>query len=156
MTTKKPIGRPSIFSTELASTICARLARGESVRTICKDPKMPCTATVFKWLANGKHLGFMDQYESARLDGLETLAEEILSIADAPVGLTVTGATDSGAVQKQRLQIDTRKWILSKLLPKKYGDLLGLDHKGDGLTLNVVTGVPESFASLEQKRSKNG
>ena len=64
--------------------------------------------------------------------------------------------TDSGAVQKQRLQIDTRKWILSKLLPKKYGDLLGLDHKGDGLTLNVVTGVPESFASLEQKRSKIG
>ena len=64
--------------------------------------------------------------------------------------------TDSGAVQKQRLQIDTRKWILSKLLPKKYGDLLGLDHKGDGLTLNVVTGVPESFASLEQRRLKIG
>ena len=63
---------------------------------------------------------------------------------------------DSGAVQKQRLQIDTRKWILSKLLPKKYGDLLGLDHKGDGLTLNVVTGVPESFASLEQRRLKIG
>ena len=63
---------------------------------------------------------------------------------------------DSGAVQKQRLQIDIRKWILSKLLPKKYGDLLGLDHKGDGLTLNVVTGVPESFASLEQKRLKIG
>ena len=63
---------------------------------------------------------------------------------------------DSGAVQKQRLQIDTRKWILSKLLPKKYGDLLGLDHKGDGITLNVVTGVPESFASLEQRRLKIG
>ena len=84
------------------------------------------------------------------------MSEEILEIADAPVALTLSGATDSGAVQKQRLQIDTRKWILSKLLPKKYGNLLGLDHKGDGLTLNVVTGVPESFASLEQKRSKIG
>ena len=102
---------------------------------------MPCTATVFKWLANGKHVGFVDQYESARLDGLEILAQEILSIADAPVGLNVAGATDSGAVQKQRLQIDSRKWILSKLLPKKYGDRVGIDHGGP-ISLTVVTGVP--------------
>ena len=132
------------------------MANGESVRTICKDESMPCSATLFKWLASKQCDGFSEQYEAAVHARLDAMSEEILEIADAPVALTLSGCTDSGAVQKQRLQIDTRKWILSKLLPKKYGDLLGLDHKGDGLTLNVVTGVPESFASLEQKRSKIG
>jgi hypothetical protein len=49
-----------------------------------------------------------------------------LAIADMPVGSTEHGATDSGAVQKQRLQVDTRKWLLSKIAPRKYGDKVTL------------------------------
>jgi hypothetical protein len=49
-----------------------------------------------------------------------------MAIADEPVGNTDSGATDSGAVAKQRLQVDTRKWMLSKLAPRKYGDRLEL------------------------------
>ena len=54
------------------------------------------------------------------------MAAETLAIADEPVGSTDSGATDSGAVQKQRLQVDTRKWLLSKLAPKRYGDKITL------------------------------
>lgn len=71
------------------------------------------------------------------------MADEIMEISDAPVGSTQTGATDSGAVQKQRLQVDTRKWLLSKLLPKKYGEKVDLNHQG-GFSLTVITGVPDA------------
>ena len=57
---------------------------------------------------------------------IEHIASETLAIADQPAGSTESGATDSGAVQKQRLQVDTRKWLLSKLAPKKYGDRMTL------------------------------
>ena len=39
------------------------------------------------------------------------------------------------ATNHRRLQIDTRKWLLSKLLPKKYGDKLEIsDNRADPLT----------------------
>jgi hypothetical protein len=60
------------------------------------------------------------------------------------------------AVQMRRLQIETRRWILSNLLPRNYCKQMGLDHQGDGFNFTVVTGVPESFASLGQKRLKIG
>ena len=52
------------------------------------------------------------------------------------------GRIDSGKVQQQRLQMDTRKWILSKQLAKKYGDKLDLAH-GGAVSLTVLTGVPQ-------------
>jgi hypothetical protein len=66
------------------------------------------------------------EYARAREDLHEVIAAEIVAIADQPVGSTESGATDTGAVQKQRLQVDTRKWLLSKLAPKKWGDKLEL------------------------------
>jgi hypothetical protein len=73
----------------------------------------------------------------------------------ALAGIIVAGGFIA-AVQMRRLQIETRRWILSKLLPRKYGDRMGLDHQGEGFNWTVVTAVPESFASLEQKRLKIG
>ena len=77
------------------------------------------------------------------------MAEDIIDIADTPkVGQkTVSKATglevtEGDMVDRSRLQVDARKWLLSKLAPKKYGDKVGVQHEG-GVTLNVVTGVPE-------------
>lgn len=64
------------------------------------------------------------EYARAREDLLEMMASDLLDIADRPVGSTESGATDSGAVADKKVQIDTRKWLLSKLAPKKYGDKL--------------------------------
>lgn len=58
------------------------------------------------------------------------MAEEALEIADDPVGSTDNGGTDAGAVAKQRLQVDTRKWMLSKLAPKKYGERTAMELTG--------------------------
>lgn len=119
------------------------MGEGESLRSITRDPAMPGMATVFRWLGDDRYASFREQYEKARVAGLEMMADEIMEISDAPVGSTQTGATDSGAVQKQRLQVDTRKWLLSKLLPKKYGEKVDLNHQG-GFSLTVITGVPDA------------
>ncbi|MEI7892010.1 MAG: hypothetical protein WCI05_02900 [Myxococcales bacterium] len=130
---KKPTGRPSSYSLATGGLICERLSEGESLRSICRDAGMPHIVTILRWLGDERYAGFRIQYAEARAAGLEHQADEILEIADAPVA-----AGDSAAVAKQRLQIDARKWTLSKLAPKKYGDsaVLSLGNK-DGETLKV-------------------
>jgi hypothetical protein len=122
-------GRPSDYSEELADLICTRIADGESVRAICADDDMPDKATVFRWLA--KHESFRDQYAQAKAAQAEHMADEILDIADdgsndwmerrAADGSTVE-VVNGEHIQRSRLRVDSRKWLLSKLLPKKYGD----------------------------------
>jgi hypothetical protein len=52
------------------------------------------------------------------------MVDELLEIADSEVPETGDGKKDWQAIQKHKLQVDTRKWLLSKLAPKKYGDKL--------------------------------
>ena len=129
MSAKKKTGRPAMYSPELADEILRRLEESESMVKICNSAGMPSRTTVFKWIETDK--SFADKYARAKDVGLEMMAEEMLKIADDPVGSTDTGATDSGAVQKQRLQVDTRKWLLSKLAPKKYGERTKVEHSGN-------------------------
>lgn len=62
---------------------------------------------------------------------------ELLDLVDEPVPLTPFGSLDSAAVNDKRLRVDTRKWLLCKMLPKVFGDKLDLSNNGgkfDGLT----------------------
>jgi hypothetical protein len=81
-------------------------------------------STFNDWLNDDTKLAA--DYARAREDLLEMMASDLLDIADRPVGSIESGATDSGAVADKKVQIDTRKWLLSKLAPKKYGDKLEL------------------------------
>lgn len=76
--------------------------------------------TFLRWCDEDSVLA--ERYAHAREELIERMADELLEISDRPVGTTDSGATDSGAVQDKRLQVDTRKWLLSKLAPKKYGE----------------------------------
>ena len=120
-----PGGRPTKFTQELADTICERIMNGESLRSIVSDADMPNRSSVHKWLAENKE--FSDQYARAKDNQADTLADEIMFIADT--------AED---VQKARLQVDTRKWIASKLKPKKYGDKMDVTSDGDKLEGLVI------------------
>lgn len=119
MATKKKTGRPSDYLPEVAADICSLLADGESLRSICKRPGMPNKATVFRWLRI--HKEFCDQYAKATDSRADAVFEEMLDIAD-------DAAEESAAVAKARLQIDTRKWVLSRMNPKKYGDRIQHDQ----------------------------
>lgn len=121
------MARPTIYSDELATTICARIASGESVRSICLDDDMPVKSTVMLWLIDGEHQFFSDQYAKARQIQAETLADELFDIADDGTNDWMKRAGKDGeeayilngeAVARSRLRVDTRKWFLSKVLPR--------------------------------------
>lgn len=139
MTAKKPRakgGRPSLFSDALAAKICGRLALGESLRSICRDAKMPNASTVFDWLA--KHEKFAEQYARAREAQADALADEITDIADdASNDWMERNQPDNPgwqfngeAARRSQIRIDARKWVASKLKPKKYGDKLSAELSG--------------------------
>lgn len=128
---KKKVGRPTTYTEQQAIVICARIAEGESLRSVCRDPLMPATSTVFQWL--GKQKVFADQYGDAMAARASALFDELLEIADD--GTNDYIQTEDGDkfnsehVQRSRLRIDTRKWVLSKMVPKKYNDkaIVGID-----------------------------
>jgi len=139
------MGRPSDYSEETAAEICGRLASGESLVKICRDDHMPSTVTVYRWL--GVNEAFRNIYASAREDQADTFADEIQQIADEPMigKKTTTKANgdvetvEGDMIEHRRLRVDARKWIASKLKPKKYGDRL--EHTGAGggpLVVEVV------------------
>lgn len=116
--------------------ICARLAAGETLRGICKGDDMPAHSTVISWCAAPE---FADQYARARQLGLDVLAEEMIEIADTcregvktKVGKDGVETVTGDMVDRSRLQIDARKWLLSKLRPDKYGDKLHQEVTGAG------------------------
>lgn len=122
------------YTTELADEIFRRLADGESLRAICRDAHMPSASTVRDWILADDE--FAGQYARARDKGLDAMAEEIIQIANTPVeGIKVTEKatgteiTRGDMIEHRRLQVDARKWYLSKLAPKRYGDRLEIDGK---------------------------
>lgn len=121
---KSNAGRKSEYDPVLAAEICTRISCGESLRQICMDPRMPVQSTVYLWLLQNKQ--FSENYARARDEQADTLADEIQAIADEPPAEIVddkgVSRTDSGWVTWQKNRIDARKWIASKLKPKKYGD----------------------------------
>jgi terminase small subunit-like protein len=135
-------GRPSIYSEVLTDEICQRLAEGESLRSICRDPVMPARSTVMLWLRNRK--GFSDHYAHAREMCCDYWADQIIDICDDSSNDWVErdGRTifNREHFERSRLRVDARKWLLSKLLPKKYGTRVRIDGNGrDGQPVGLRT-----------------
>jgi hypothetical protein len=149
---KRPVGHPSLFTTELGDEICNRIADGESLRAICEEADMPDKATVFRWLLAEEHKDFSNQYSRARDIQADVLFDEIHQIADTPQKGTKTvrrgegdnstvETTEADMIEHRRLQIDARKWLIGKMAPKKYGDKQTHEHAGpDGgpITLEAL------------------
>lgn len=64
------------------------------------------------------------QYAAARVDYIENIAQQVISISDEAPSRTDNNNVDTGDVQNKRLRVDSRKWLLSKLAPKLYGERL--------------------------------
>jgi hypothetical protein len=126
------MARPTDYSIEVTALICERLGLGESLRKICEDAEMPGKSTVMRWLHD--HAEFRDQYARAREAQAEYWAEEIIQISDDDQHDAVidpeTGATkqNSEFIARSRLRVDTRKWLMARMAPKKYGDKIDIDQ----------------------------
>jgi len=155
-------GRPSGYSSAVADKICSNMAAGISLNSTCKQTDMPSMTSVFKWL--GLHKEFADKYTKAMDSRARFLFEETLEIANTPHpgeritikeiaatrdkkaadGKTIKGKSATvekstvlvDMIEHRRLQVDTRKWILARMDPKKYGDRINNDVTG-----NVAIGI---------------
>lgn len=124
--------RPSSYSEDKAAEICGGLVSGKSLSEICEDEGMPDVSTVYRWIAANDT--FREMYTRAREDQADTLADQILKIADRPMAGIKTTTKANGDVETvegdmiehRRLMVESRKWIAAKLKPKKYSDKL--DH----------------------------
>jgi hypothetical protein len=139
----KLFGRPSIYNPELAAQICEHIAQGKSLRTIAEMEGMPHQATIMAWL-DGSHPDFSEQYARAREAQADKLAEEILAIADDGRSDTYLDAegnekTDSEVIQRSKLRVEARKWLASKMAPKKYGDKMAIGGADDLGPVQTVT-----------------
>ena len=138
-------GRPSEYSQDKADAICELLAMGYSLRTVCSEDSMPSAATVFKWMR--EHDEFLKQYEKAKQESTDAMAEDLLDIADDGTNDWITKTNKDGSeyeavnaevIARSRLRVDTRKWLMSKMKPKKYGEKLDVVSDGEKLEGLVI------------------
>lgn len=106
---------------ELAELVPEFMAEGVSMRQACIRAGL--TAQTFLRAVDDSP-ALAERYAQARGALLDAMVDQILALADAPVPLLDNGATDPGLVRQRQLQIDARRWVLSKLAPNKYGDRL--------------------------------
>lgn len=119
------------MNAEMAAIVIAELESGKSLRKAAATAGVGAS-TVLDWTE--ADTDFAEQYARARTRGYQLLADEIIEISDDSSGDTVE--TDRGPVSnpeftaRSRLRVDSRKWMLSKMLPKVYGEKV--DHNLTG------------------------
>ena len=150
------VGRPSIFNQDIADQMCEQLTDGVSLRSICRADDMPAIATVYRWFRENPP--FREQFELAFMNRADTHREEILEIADNATndwmekndpnnaGFVVNGEH----IQRSRLRIDARKWVSSKMNPKKYGEKIGIGQAEDLGPIQMKNTIDVSEMNAEQ------
>lgn len=115
----KPTKQGSPERAKLADAVLANMETGMSCWKACEKAGVK-NSTFMLWVSQDSALA--ENYARARENYVERIAQEVMELSDVDVGETPDGRKDWAAVQKHKLQVDTRKWLLSKLAPKKYGE----------------------------------
>lgn len=134
------MGRPSKYTDELADNICLLTATSNrGLSSICEELGI-CQDTARDWME--KHEYFSVKYARAKQRQATFLAEEIIAIADNVSNDILDGAMgpqgNNAAVSRAKVQIDARKWIASKLMPKVFGDKIDVTSDGNELKTKEV------------------
>lgn len=154
---KVKMGRPSSYTQDIADEICAGLAIGQSIRTVLIPDHLPSVATFFRWLRERDDL--REQYTRAKQESADAMAEDILDIADDGTNDYMTIEKDGyerevlnhEALQRSRLRVDTRKFLMAKMKPKVYGDKLDVTTDGKELPAPIFGGASVKPVSDEDK-----
>ena len=132
---KRPRGRPSSYTPELANEIIQRISKGEPLRQICRDEHMPHWTVVYDWQEANKE--FSLRIAHARELGEEAIAQECLEIADNATNDWMEKQGKDGTelyqlngehIQRSKLRIETRLKLLAKWNPRKWGEKVDLNH----------------------------
>jgi len=127
--------------TDKTKTFCSiieLIESGLSLRKALAFDDMPSRDTFFRWIKEDDKLpkeekaGLSDQYARGMETRSDLIFEDILNIADGN-GQDVrmvddkTGTVEHDVINRARLRVDARKWMLGKMQPKKYGDYQKID-----------------------------
>jgi hypothetical protein len=130
-------GRPRVYTAEIAERILGELMDGRSLTDVCRDAGMPAERTVRNWVADN-YQDFAPRYGRAREVGFHVIADQILAIADDASDDCMERRKENGDIEttlnpvnvtRSRLRCDMRRWLLSKVLPRNYGDRLDPNAK---------------------------
>jgi hypothetical protein len=137
--TTNALGRPSIYTDELAQDICDRISCGQTLTSIAKLEGYPSLPTVFRWLAEKED--FRDKYTRARQDQADYSADYLVDIGQEIIAGNL-------AADAARVLVDIHKWTAARRAPKKYGERLDLNQTA---TFKTVTDKP---LSREEEQAK--
>ena len=117
--------------------VCQEIEKGKALRNVLKDENMPSTSTFYQWLDNDEVKA--KQYARATEVRADIIFDDILAIADENTNDTSINengieVVNNDVIQRSRLRIDARKWVLSKLNPKKFGDKTDITSGGEKIT----------------------
>lgn len=118
---------------EICDSIISAMEDGKGLATVCRELGFP-RVTFLDWVDADNTLS--DRYERARARAADVIFEEILGIADDGVGDTSidpeTGReiVNHDHIQRSKLRVDARKWVLAKMSPKRYGEKSQVEHSG--------------------------
>lgn len=141
----------SVYDPEKVELILRRISVGDSQDAVCKDIGIGPT-TFREWVLDDVE-GLSVKYARAKDLQLQVWADEIKDISDkCRLGVKIVTSekdgrttTEGDMVERAKLQIDSRKWLLSKLMPKKYGDKIETQHSG-GITVGWAdSGQPKAI-----------
>jgi hypothetical protein len=117
----------------------------KGIRRVCdairKDnPDFPPKSSIIDWMRQSDELA--ELYARAKAAQADHIFDDILEIADAQDDdeiITEDGKRlcNNEFVQRSKLRVDARKWVVAKLAPRKYGDKLEVEHSGS-VTISPV------------------
>jgi hypothetical protein len=121
--------------------VCKRIAEGEALSKILLSKGMPSRPKFYEWIESSQEN--VNKYARATELRAELIFEEIFEIADAQsrdVKIDKEGneIINHDVINRNRLQIDARKWALSKMNPKKYGEKITTEHQGEIKTNTTI------------------
>ncbi len=127
---------------DIFNKILIEIENGRALRKILKDDEnMPSTQTFYKWIDEDELKS--KQYARACEVRADAIFDDIIEIADDSSYDAIV--TDNGEiinsefVARSRIRIDARKWIASKLNPKKYGDKTDITSGGDKIQTTILS-----------------
>lgn len=137
--TKRPRGRPSVYTDEIAEEICYRLADGEPLLSICRDEHLPHRATVLRWVVKAGH-PFADRYFEAREAG---------GYADADDVSALMRQIRSGEVDEKqgRVLLSGLTWLAERKAPRRHSprqEVTGPEGAPVGVQVADVAGLSQA------------
>lgn len=119
---------------KIVNDIFNRIAVGESLRNTLKNNIS--SQTFYEWIDQDETKS--KQYARVCEERADSIFEDIIDIADDQehdIYIDQDGKkqTNHNVIQRSRLRVDSRKWMLSKMMPKKYGDKIDVTSDGKSL-----------------------